>query len=106
MFSHIITYDLSLPCRLGLSLACAFICGRVLIRMADKGRQGVTTRACCHRLKAFLEATFKLQECFCGEAVTVDQRENLATAQVPVVSDIQLYSERHVQVVLAITRLR
>ena len=31
MFSHIITYDLSLPCRLGLSLICAFICGRVLI---------------------------------------------------------------------------
>jgi hypothetical protein len=30
MFSHIITYDLSLPCRLGLSLICAFICGRVL----------------------------------------------------------------------------
>ena len=29
MFSHIITCDLSLPCRLGLSLICAFICGRV-----------------------------------------------------------------------------
>ena len=27
MFSHIITYDLSLPCRLGLSLICAFIVG-------------------------------------------------------------------------------
>jgi hypothetical protein len=32
MFSHIITCDLSLPCRLGLSLICPFICGRVLSR--------------------------------------------------------------------------
>jgi hypothetical protein len=42
MFSHIITYDLSLPCRLGLSLICAFICGRVLTVGSIRQQQRLT----------------------------------------------------------------